>query len=93
MLHQTFFLLSALIAVACAGVELAFVLTSQRRGWKKPLRLFAGVALLYVGAIYFHLLHGVQHYLYESGLLASVGIIITTLLLAAEVIADWRQDK
>jgi len=79
-------------AVFAAGVNLAYCLSAQRRAAKKPLRAMSAIAVLYFAMIYGLLGRGVFLVTDISGRLIRPGIVVLLLLLAADVMADWKRD-
>lgn len=79
------------VAVFAAGMNLAYCLSPQRRV-KKPLRAMSAIAVLYFALIYGLLGRGVFLVTDISGRLIRPGIIVLLLLLAADVVADWKRD-
>jgi len=79
-------------ALVAAGMNLAYCLSPQRRTAKKPLRAMSAIAVMYFALIYGLLGRGVFLLADISGRLIRPGIIVLLLLLAADVVADWKRD-
>lgn len=79
------------VALFAAGANIAYCFSGQRRASKRPLRAMNAVVVLYFALIYLLLGRGVFVVTDISGLLIRPGIVMLLLLLAAEVIADWKR--
>ena len=84
------FLINLLAALVGIVINVAYVLTRQRRKSKNPLRLFAAIALGYFVVIYAMPLVGVVPAALRSGVLTRGGVFVLICLLIADVILDWR---
>lgn len=81
------------MAIVCAGANIAYAITNQRRRAKKPVRLVAGLGAIYLAVIYAWAYTDSASYILRSGFLTRLGVITLLTLYLAEVIADWRLNK
>lgn len=82
-----------LVAIVCAGANIAYVLTDQRRRAKKPVRLVAGLGSIYLTVIYAWAYLDSSSLIIRTGFLTRLGVITLLVLYLAEVIADWQLNK
>jgi hypothetical protein len=85
-------IIAIIISLCMAGVNLAFVLTRQKRMWKKPLRFYMFLIGLYFAGIYSFALTNTTSPILRNGMLTISGVVMLLLGYIAEVIADWRLE-